>query len=244
MSGDLRNQPSRRTGLGPLGSLVLVSSLAVALSACRDPADSRPREPIVGLPCEGCEAVFEGLPRRLDWTARIAGPDEPGEPLLIEGVVRDRDGRGVPGVIVYAYHTDHEGIYPRSDAGPRQASARHGRLRAWVESDPAGRFRFETIRPAAYPDGETPAHVHMHVIEVGRCTYYIDDLLFADDPRLTPAQRARLVTGRGGPGLSRPSRDAQGAWRVTRDIVLGERIPGHPGRAAEDAPTEPGESGR
>ena len=186
-----------------------------------------PREPVVGLPCEGCEAVFDGMPDSLAWSARIAPPDEPGEALRIEGVVRDGNGRPVAGVVVYAYHTDEEGIYPR-DERRRGYAARHGRLHGWARTAAGGRYRFDTIRPAGYPGTDIPQHVHMHVIEPGRCTYYIDDIHFADDPRLSDAVRRRLTTGRGGSGLAMPVRDADGLWRVTRDIVLGENVPGYP----------------
>jgi protocatechuate 3,4-dioxygenase beta subunit len=68
----------------------------------------------------------------------------------------------------------------------------------------------------------------MHVIEPGRCTYYIDDLVFEDDPRLTPEVRRAHVSGRGGPGLVSPTPDGRGGFVVRRDIRLGERVPGYP----------------
>lgn len=196
-------------------------------------APSRSREPVVGLPCEGCESVFEGLPAApaLTSTARIAPEKEPGQPMRIVGRTVDAAGKPVAGVIVYAYHTDDRGFYPTDDRQRGRASHRHGRLRAWAASDKDGRYRFDTIRPAGYPDTDIPSHVHMHVIEVGRCTYYIDDILFDDDPRLTPDQRRRLGTARGGDGIVKPARDAAGVWLVTRDIVLGQGISGYPSPA-------------
>ena len=190
---------------------------------------TRETEPVVGLPCEGCDAVFAGMPEHLEAFARIAGPDEPGERLRIEGTVRDAAGAAAAGVIVYAYQTDARGLYPAADAALQgRAAARHGRLRAWALTDAEGRYRFETIRPAGYPDTDLPAHVHMHVIEPGRCTYYIDDVMFADDPRLTASARRSLTSGRGGDGVAEPRRDPDGTWLVTRDIVLGEGVPGYP----------------
>lgn len=187
------------------------------------------REPVVGLPCEGCDAVFEGMPETLGWQTRIAAAGE-GEAMRIEGVVRDGAGSVVPGVIVYAYHTDANGLYPR-DEGARGTSAyRHGRLRGWAQTGPQGEYRFDTIRPGGYPGTEEPEHVHLHVIEPGRCTYYIDDVLFEDDPRLTEGKRAQLVRGRGGNGVTSPVRDREGTWIVARDILLGEKIPGYPPR--------------
>jgi protocatechuate 3,4-dioxygenase beta subunit len=189
-------------------------------------------EPVVGGPCEGCEAVFQGLPEDLSSVARIAPRDEPGEPMRIEGRVTRADGAPAAGVIVYAYHTDIHGVYPRDERLRGQAAYRHGTLRGWARTDDEGRYRFDTVRPGAYPDSDTPQHVHMHVIEPGLCTYYIDSIVFDDDPRLTADMRSQYDSGRGGPGLVTPRRDEDGTWRVERDIVLGEGIPGYPG--AED----------
>ncbi|NNE08524.1 MAG: hypothetical protein HKN20_08180 [Gemmatimonadetes bacterium] len=71
----------------------------------------------------------------------------------------------------------------------------------------------------------------MHVIEPGRYTYYIDDIMFERDPRLTPENRAQLANGRGGNGIVMPSRGDDGMLLVRRDIVLGEKIPGYPGQS-------------
>lgn len=211
---------------GPI--LLLVLGLGCSGSPADAGREREAREPIVGLPCEGCEAVFEGLPTVLASSARIAPADEPGEPLTLEGTVRDRAGRAAPGVIVYAYHTDARGLYPPNERFRGQAAYRHGLLRGWTRSDESGHYRFDTIRPAAYPGRSTPEHVHMHVIEPGRCTYYIDNVLFDDDPLLTDAVRRSMVHGRAGGGVTHPVRDDAGRWRVLRDIVLGQAIPGYP----------------
>jgi protocatechuate 3,4-dioxygenase beta subunit len=188
-------------------------------------AAAEAREPIVGLPCEGCEAVFEGLPARLASHARIAPDGEPGEPLTLAGRVLAGDGARA-GVVVYAYHTDAKGLYPPLANPPGDAAAHHGRLRGWAISDAEGRYRFDTIRPGSYPTRDMPAHIHMHVLEPGCSTYYIDDVLFTDDPLLTPAQRRAHANGRGGDGITTPVR-ADGRWQVTRDIRVGAGIPGH-----------------
>jgi protocatechuate 3,4-dioxygenase beta subunit len=166
------------------------------------------------------------LPRELASTARIAPESEPGEALAIVGKVRGRDGTPRPGIVVYAYHTDAGGLYSRAENPAGPAARWHGRLRGWAKTDASGDYRFDTIRPGGYPDSDIPQHVHMHVLEPGRCSYWIDDVHFADDPRLTPAQRARFEA-RGGPGIATPTRDATGTWLVRRDIVLGHNIPGY-----------------
>lgn len=189
--------------------------LLLALATGAAPA----REPVVGLPCDGCENIFIGMPARIARDTRIAPPGEPGEPLVIEGVVRNAAGVPQPGIVVYAHQTDATGIYPK-------AETRHGRLRAWVRTDAEGRYRFTTIRPGGYPDSRITQHVHLQVLEPGRSTYYIDDLEFADDPR-QPDPPPEPQNARGGEGLAMPTRDPDGTWRVRRDIVLGANIPGY-----------------
>lgn len=200
-----------------VGGVVLVLASAAGTAA--------QEEPVVGLPCEGCDAVFVGLPETVPSTSRIASPGEPGEPMRIEGTIMDRSGTPAPAVIIYAYHTDAQGVYPRTERLQGTPAFRHGRLRGWARSDQNGRYAFETIRPASYPDTETPAHVHMHVIEPGRCTYYLDSIHFTDDPRAGEQESGQADEPRGGSGLVEPRRDASGRWIVEREIVLGRGVP-------------------
>jgi protocatechuate 3,4-dioxygenase beta subunit len=192
---------------------------------------STAREPIVGLPCEGCDAVFDGMPAlaSIPTSARVAPENEPGTPLVVRGVVRAANGAPIEGVVVYAYQTDDAGLYPTHPVLRNTPGARHGRLRGWVRTDRGGAYEFVTIRPGSYPDRIDPEHIHLHVLEPGRCTYYIDDVLFEDDPLLTESWR-RGLPNRGGPGNATPSRNDDGPLLVTRDITLGMNIPGYPAR--------------
>ena len=120
--------------------------------------------------------------------------------------------------MVYAYHTNATGIYPtRGDE--TGWGRRHGYLRGWVKSDAQGNYRFETIRPGAYPGRSDPAHVHMIIKEPNRQEYWIDEVNFDDDPRVTAQVRSR-AENRGGSGIIHPVRDGGGVWQVRRDIVL------------------------
>lgn len=191
------------------------------------------REVTVGGPCEGCEAVFQGQPRAPGATARIAPVGEPGDPMVLEGIVRRMDGTPAAGILVYAYHTDRKGNYPPPADADGEAARRHGRLRGFARTGTDGHYRFETIRPASYPGTTIPQHIHMHVLEPGRCTYYIDEVQFTDDPRLPPTQPRE--GGRGGNGVMTPTRTPEGTWRVRRDIVLGQGIADY-GRCGEATP--------
>jgi protocatechuate 3,4-dioxygenase beta subunit len=199
-------------------TLTLVAALSLSLATL-----GAQRERVVGGPCEGCDAVFSGLPANVAMEGRMVPAGEPGAPMVLEGTVRTGAGQPAPGIILYGYQTDAKGIYP-SAPSLQGSAARHGRLRGWAKTDAAGRYRFLTIRPAGYPNTDIPEHIHLHVIEPGRCTYYIDDVVFEDDPRLTPRQRAAHDRGRGGSGVIRPARAASGIWQAQRDITLGAGI--------------------
>lgn len=184
------------------------------------------REPVVGLPCEGCEAVFDGMPGKNDSHARIAPTTEPGVPMKVSGTVFGTDGRPRAGIVIYAYQTNRDGIYPQSAVVRDPETRRQGSLRSWARTDAGGRYAFDTIRPGSYPAQDVPEHIHMHVLEPGCATYYVDDIMFTDDPKLTPVQIRRIARNRGGNGISTPVLRA-GTWQVQRDIHLGENIPGY-----------------
>ena len=202
------------------------SFIALLLLAATSAFAQRHREPVVGLPCEGCEAVFDGMPNQMNSRTRIAAKSEPGVPMIVVGKALNSQGQPQSGIIIYAYQTNAKGIYPESSAVRDFETRRQGTLRAWVRTDAAGRYAFDTIRPGSYPADDIPEHIHFHVIEPGCSTYYIDDIMFTDDPKLTPKQIKRIAKNRGGNGISTPLRK-DGVWYVIRDIHLGQNIPGY-----------------
>ncbi len=168
--------------------------------------------------CDGC-GVREA-PENLRTSATIPPSGEPGTPLVISGTVFLADGRTpAAGVIVYAYHTNAEGRYPKR--GDETGYARwHGYLRGWVITGPDGRFEFRTIRPGTYPEGGEPAHLHMEVRPSGKTQgYAIADLVDERDPLVTAGYRARASRS-GGSGIVRFIRNVDGTWRAKRNIVL------------------------
>ncbi len=189
---------------------VVGASPTLAQDAARLPAT---------LPCGDCALALVGMPERIDSHARIAPSAEDGEPMTMRGTEYASAGRTpAPGVIVYAYHTNAGGRYPRIWTGPARFID-HGRLRGWARSGTDGEFEFRTIRPGPYPFRSDPAHVHTIVIEPGSRSYWIDDIVFSDDPRVTPEWRAER-SGRGGDGVTIPTRAPDGSWKVRRDIFL------------------------
>ena len=165
------------------------------------------------------------MPTELAWQAVIAGEGEPGEPLEMQGVVYQVDGKTpAPDVILYVYHTDATGHY--APAPGQSRGRRHGHLRGWMKTDREGRYRFRTIRPAPYPGRDIPAHIHPIVKEPGKNEYYLDEYVFDDDPLLTREKRSKLEN-RGGSGIVELSQNPEGVWTGRRDVVLGRNIPGY-----------------
>jgi len=132
------------------------------------------------------EQAQAGRPATLESPARIAPPAEPGTPLVIHGRVYAEDGRTpLPDAIIFAYHTDREGLYDRRGSPPHS-----WRLRGWARAGADGRFEFHTIRPGSYPSGSQAAHVHFTIFtEDGR--YHGGALEFDDDPLIDARDRAR-----------------------------------------------------
>jgi protocatechuate 3,4-dioxygenase beta subunit len=170
--------------------------------------------------CEWCGAPE--APPTLGPILIIPTTGEAGERLIIEGTVYRPDGTTpAGGVLLYAYHTNAGGVYAKR--GDETGNGRrHGYLRGWLRTQADGRYRIETIRPGSYPTRSEPAHVHMTLQPPGEPERYIDDVVFEGDPLLTAEHRARLRQ-RGGTGIVRLARDADGVLRVTRNIYLGRQ---------------------
>lgn len=189
------------------------------------PALGEKKRGLVGGGCDGCEAIFQGLPAKLSPETTLAPKSEPGERLEVSGTVFRIDGTTpAPGIILYLWHTDAKGIYVPAE-GQTGHARRHGKLRGWLQTDARGGYKFETIRPAAYPRENIPAHVHVVVKEPDKNEYYLEDFLFDDDPLLTTAAR-KALDGRGGSGILKMQKSA-GRWLGRRDIILGRNIPNY-----------------
>ena len=139
------------------------------------------------------EAAQKARPATVPAVARIAPVNELGTPLVVHGRVVQRDGSPAPNVIVFAYHTDSTGVYNRKGSDG-------WRLRGWARSDSKGNFEFRTIRPGSYPQGRTPAHIHLTIEGPGLPRRTAGAVEFRDDPFLSDSAKreASDVTARNG----------------------------------------------
>jgi protocatechuate 3,4-dioxygenase beta subunit len=182
----------------------------------------------VGGPCEGCEAIFESPLHfeKLSWVDTLPDFNEKGPQLEVNGVVYQADGKTpAKNVMIYVYHTDQKGLY--SKKGDETGwGKRHGYIRGWVKTDMNGRYKFYTLKPAPYPGGNIPAHIHVTIKEPDKNEYWIDEYLFGDDPLLTTEERQKQEK-RGGSGIIKlVSRN--GFLFASRNIILGKNIPDYP----------------
>lgn len=203
--------------------VVILATLVTYISGCSQSAPSGDR--IVDRECEDCELMYEGMPKQLSADTKLSPVDEPGEPMVISGTIFKKDGTTpAPGVILYVYHTDNKGNY---SAAPNQKDGkRHGHLRGWIKTNADGKYTITTIRPASYPNSKAPQHIHPIIKEPGVSHYWISEYLFDDDPNLTAEVRSK-ETQRGGDGIIRLTKDANGVWTGKRDIILGMNIPNY-----------------
>ncbi len=203
--------------------LILLTTSCVAQSGDVRQAD---KTVLVGAPCEGCEAVLEFGSKHLTPVDTLEDFDPDTPSLRISGTVYKQDGKTpAADVILYAYHTDQEGVYPtRGDESGW--GRRHGYLRGWIRTDKSGSYTFYTKVPAHYPGRNTPKHIHMTVLEPDGKYYYIADFFFSDDPKLADSGLLQ-DDPRGGPGYVITPRRLGNLMVAERDIILGENVPGY-----------------
>jgi protocatechuate 3,4-dioxygenase, beta subunit len=181
----------------------------------------------VGGGCDGCEIMFVGMPANISSADTSTGWAEIGQKVLVTGKVYKIDGRTpAPDVIIYYWHTDNNGYYSPTN-GMDEKAKRHGHIRGWVKTDENGSYSIYTVRPAPYPNDNTPAHIHISIKEPAiNNEYYIDEFVFDDDKLLTGEKR-KALENRGGSGILRVliSGDIQIA---EHNIILGLNIPNYP----------------
>lgn len=138
-----------------------------------------------------------------DLTRQHAG-EPAGQRIVVEGTVRDGDGRPVPHALVEVWQANAAGRYAHAVDqwnAPLDANFSGG---GRTLTDAAGRYRFVTIRPGAYPwrnhhNAWRPAHIHFSVFGQAFLSRLVTQMYFPGDPLLAldpiynavPDERAR-----------------------------------------------------
>jgi protocatechuate 3,4-dioxygenase beta subunit len=132
-----------------------------------------------------------------------------GERIIVSGRVLDEDGRAVPHTLVELWQCNATGRYrheiDQHDAPLDPNFSGAGR----AMTDAAGRYRFLTIKPGAYPwgnhaNGWRPAHIHFSLFGPSFMTRLVTQMYFPGDPLLPldpifnsvtePVARERMVS--------------------------------------------------
>ncbi len=222
MSDISSQENSRRQFIKSL-SIVAIAIPALSIIEKRLGGTSLGRQAQAGEECEWCGAM--DAPTNPPSRIVIPPPGEAGEPLIISGKVYKEDGRTpAAGILIYAYHTNAAGIYPRRTPDNGRAQWRHGYLRGWMKTGVDGKYEFRTIKPAPYPGRTEPAHIHL-TMSAANYPEHSGTIWFADDPLITPELRGRnnvIVATRSmhAAAILTLRRGLNGVLRGTHDIRL------------------------
>ena len=178
--------------------LVFVFAASLSVAACNRPA------------------AADKISDPPSWDAKIVADNEPGEPLIVSGMIYSPDGKQpLEGITLYVYQTDATGVYTTS-GGDNRGTRIHGLMRTNAQ----GRYEFRTIKPGSYPNSRNPAHIHAYVSGPGYPEYWLDEYLFTDDPFIRDEDK-RKASGQGtfSPIVS-VTRGADGILRAVRDISI------------------------
>lgn len=180
---------------------------------------------LIGGGCEGCEAIYEYDGKKITSIDTLPEFKNKEPQLKITGTVFKKDGKTpAENVIIYIYHTNRQGIY-ETKGNETGWAKRHGFIRGWIKTGKDGKYTFYTFKPAAYPDGSEPEHIHITVKEPDKNEYYLDEYVFEDDPILTQSTKNKLKN-RGGSGIMKLIKGS-GMLTGERNIFLGKNIPNY-----------------
>jgi protocatechuate 3,4-dioxygenase beta subunit len=123
---------------------------------------------------------------------KIVTNDEPGKKIKVKATLTDKNRTPIQDALVYVYQTSDKGWYSDTAAHilTNSGDYRHARLFGYTKTNAKGEIEIETIQPRGYPDSDLPAHIHIAIWQTNNPVHDLpDELLFDDDPRLTPARR-------------------------------------------------------
>jgi len=153
-----------------------------------------PSQPLLRVPhtiteTTGPQFTPDKYPPIVDISKKANGEAALGERIIVAGRVTDEDGRPVANTMIEIWQANAAGRYPHEgdqhDA-PEDPEFR-GVGRAFADAE--GRYRFQSIKPGAYPwrnhkNAWRPNHIHYSLFGPGFATRLITQMYFPGDPLL------------------------------------------------------------
>jgi protocatechuate 3,4-dioxygenase beta subunit len=140
----------------------------------------------------------------------IASEKEPGEKMIVTGIVYDEDGiTPVGGIAVYIYHTNAEGIYGKGD----------DLLKGTMITNSDGRYEYSTIKPGSYPGSRNPAHVHYKITGKGYPEQWFE-LRFEGDPYISETVLKSETAKENFSQIQKLVKDSYGVLKCKMDVKL------------------------
>ena len=181
--------------------------------AYRSTAKRHPRHALVRVPhtvteTSGPRFIPSALPPLEDLSV-VDGHAAQGERIIVAGQVRDEDGRPVPHTLIEVWQANAGGRYRHPVDQHDAPLDPHFNGMGRVYTNAEGRYRFQTIKPGAYPwrnhaNAWRPNHIHFSLFGPAFATRLITQMYFPGDPLLQydpiyntvpdPAARARMVS--------------------------------------------------
>jgi protocatechuate 3,4-dioxygenase beta subunit len=159
-------------------------------------------------------------PADLSYKTQIAQEEEPGERIFLYGKIYEEDGKTpASGILVYAYHTNIEGIYEKK-GNETGNGRRHGHLRGWMLTNDQGSYAMSTTKPAPYPNLNEPAHVHITLSGTHLEEYWIPSTFFEGDSLINQQHIEENRKLGFFSAIVRLEQDEKGLWKGRRDIMI------------------------
>ena len=168
--------------------------------------------------------IYDYSESQLNNTDTIPGFETKTNKLKITGTIYQSDGvTPAKDVILFIEHADDNGDYQIKTENDK----RYMYHRGWVKTNAQGQYTFYTfvpgaaISPITFPRRKGLKKILPTIKEDGKPEYYLDALLFDNDPLLTKACRKRLKR-KGIDNILKPEKQRD-MLVVTRNIVLDKR---------------------
>ncbi len=128
----------------------------------------------------------------------VSGGSPIGERIILHGRVLDQNARPVPNTLIEIWQANAGGRYRHRNDGYLAALDPNFGGCGRTLTDDAGRYRFRTVKPGAYPWPNTanswrPAHIHLSVFGTGFAQRLITQCYFEGDPLIAMCPIANAV---------------------------------------------------